>query len=461
MLNDKKILTSSFRDPAGFLFEVNGEIYRHIHPAYFNHYDHLMESGLYAALQQRRWLIPHDQSENRDHHPGIVIKPERVPFISYPYEWCFSQLKAAALLTLNIQRLALDFGMSLKDASCYNVQFHQGKAIFIDTLSFEKYQEGQPWQAYRQFCQHFLAPLMLMCYRDVRLNQLLKIYIDGIPLDLTSNLLPTFTKIKMASMLHIHLHAKLQKKYQQATAIETKNKKLSLQSLKHLIDSMINTINQLSWKVQKDSEWYDYYTANNNYSDESLNEKEQVIQRWVENLKPAMLWDLGANTGRFSSLVAKHCQQIVAFDIDTSCVESFYLYPQKSPKILPLVLDLTNPSPGLGWEHQERHSLMDRGPVDTILALGLIHHLAIVNNVPLSKIAKFFSNLTTHLIIEFIPKEDSQVQKLLTTREDIFPHYTTTDFQQEFSPYFEIMDSYPIPKSQRILYSLKNKRERS
>src|SRR6185436_4959816 len=187
-------LSASFRDPSGFLFSRGGILYRQVNRAYQKEYARLMESGLYEKLVKAGLLIPHVEV---DQPPAVevdalkVIQPDRVPFISYPYEWSFGQLKSAALATLSIQKRALKMGMSLKDASAYNIQFVHGKATLIDTLSFEVYEEGEPWVAYRQFCQHFLAPLALMALKDVRLNQLLRVYIDGVPLDLVSELLPT------------------------------------------------------------------------------------------------------------------------------------------------------------------------------------------------------------------------------------------------------------------------------
>src|SRR3989339_306220 len=209
-------VSGSFRDPSGFLFCREGSIFRQINLVYKEEYEFLMESGLYKDLADSDLLIPHEETDIDGPAPHTlykVIKPEKIPFISYPYEWCFSQLKDAALATLAIQKRALNFGMTLKDCSAYNVQFKNGKPIFIDTLSFKKYNEGQPWKGYRQFCQHFLAPLALMSYRDLRLNKLNRAYIDGIPLDLTSSLLPLSTYLNFSLLTHIHLHARSQNRY--------------------------------------------------------------------------------------------------------------------------------------------------------------------------------------------------------------------------------------------------------
>ena len=218
-------IVSSFRDPSGFLFYKNNLIYRQVNISYKENYDHLMESGLYKILINKKLLIPHrevDASSLSDRKSYKTIKPELIPFISYPYEWSFSQLKNAALTAIKIQKYSLDFGMSLKDCSAYNIQFFNGKPIFIDTLSFEKFKPNKPWIAYRQFCQHFLAPLALMSCKDIRLNQLFKIYIDGIPLDLASSLLPIKTYFKFFLLTHIHLHAKSQKHFSKKHFFSTK-----------------------------------------------------------------------------------------------------------------------------------------------------------------------------------------------------------------------------------------------
>src|SRR6185503_16964008 len=195
-------LSASFRDPSGFLFSRGGVLYRQVNRKYEQEYARLMESGLYEKLVKAGLLIPHLEVDEAPAESEVtrafaykIIQPERAPFISYPYEWSFGQLKDAALATLSIQRRALKVGMSLKDASAYNIQFVRGKPTLIDTLSFEIYKEGQPWVAYRQSCQHFLAPLALMALKDVRLNQLLRVYIDGVPLDLASGLLPAKTRL--------------------------------------------------------------------------------------------------------------------------------------------------------------------------------------------------------------------------------------------------------------------------
>jgi SAM-dependent methyltransferase len=463
MAADSGVHPSSFRDPSGFLFTKDGTLYRQINRSYQPDFDLLTSSGLYDALVEKGYLIPH-----REAAPELaltdeackVIEPERIPFISYPYEWCFGQLKDAALTTLAIQKQAVESGMSLKDASAYNIQFRNGKPILIDTLSFEAYKEGEPWAAYRQFCQHFLAPLALMAYRDIRLGRLLRLYVDGIPLDLASQLLPYRTRFSFGFQIHIHLHAKLQQRHADSTQ-KPRQGNVSKTGHLGLIDSLETLIKKLRWK-QADTEWGEYYEATN-YSDDAMKQKEDVIRELLQESKPSEVWDLGANTGRFSRIAEEIGADVISFDLDPVAVEKNYdeCRQGKDTRLLPLILDLTNPSPGLGWAARERASIFERGPADTVLALALIHHLAISNNVPFDRLARFFASVCNSLIIEFVPKEDSQVQKLLITREDVFGNYNEEDFRNAFSEPFELKRRVELSDSKRVVYLMSKVRQRS
>ncbi len=454
---------ASFRDPSGFIFVRNGTIYRQVNMLYRPHYDRLMDSGLYRLLAQNRWLIEHTEVEFATGAGDAykILQPEQIPFISYPYEWCFSQLKDAALRTLDIQETALQFGMALKDASAYNIQFLQGIPMLLDTLSFESYEEGEPWVAYRQFCHHFLAPLALMAKTDVRLSQLLRIYVDGIPLDLASRLLPYASRFSRGLLIHIHLHAGMQRTFsdtdKSAPAVKHRPSRVSKTGLVGILRSLRKTVQKLEWKP-RGTEWADYYQETN-YSKSSFDAKLQIVRNYLQLINARLVWDLGANTGRFSRLAEELGAMTVAFDIDPAAVDIHYraLRDRGGTSILPLMLDLTNPSPGLGWQSQERESIVDRGPADCLMALALIHHLAISNNVPLDRIADFFAAMGRNLIIEFVPKSDSQVQRLLQSRKDIFNTYTREHFEKAFSEFFAIVRCDPVTGSERTLYLMKSK----
>lgn len=457
--NDR--IGSSFRDPSGFIFKADGTLYRQVNQCYQPAYDRLMSDGLYDLLSSKGWLVPHAEVEQA---PAVketaykVIQPQTIPFISYPYEWSFSQLKDAALLTLEVAKTALEHDMILKDASAYNIQFLDGHPTLIDTLSFDVYRSGMPWDGYRQFCQHFLAPLALAAKVDIRLTQLLRVYIDGIPLDLASSLLPGSTKVGLSGLaLHIHMHARMQEQHAADTGVKPAGIRIDKASLLRMYDALNKTVMELRWEP-KGTEWGEYYSATN-YSSAALKQKGEIIGSWIEKVKPSTVWDLGANNGLFSREASRRGVMTVASDIDPAAVEKDYLAVKHNQEknLLPIVLDLTNPSGAIGWANQERDSFSQRGPVDMVLALALIHHLAISNNVPLDVIAGYFASLGERLIIEFVPKSDSQVKRLLATRKDIFDRYHEEGFETAFSTCFRIEEKITIPESARTLYLMKKK----
>ena len=457
MIHNGSLDPGSFRDPSGFIFFKNNNIYRQINIIYKDNYDHLMDSGLYDNLVKNGMLIPHEETDLNlkiSDDAYKIIKPEPIQFVSYPYEWCFSQLKDAALLTINILKSAMKYGMTLKDCSAYNIQFKEGRPIFIDTISLIKYTKNQVFVGYRQFCQHFVAPLALMNHLDLRMNQLLRIFLDGIPLDITSSLLPIHTYLRMSFLMHIHMHARSQKRFSD-TSINAQNYKLSHLSYNALIDSLEACIKKMTCNV-KASVWSEYYSHSYHPSD-YVSVKEEIVSEFINEIKPETVWDLGANTGHFSRLASDKGIKTISFDFDTLAVEKNYIESTKrgDRNILPLMLDFTNPSPGLGWENEERMSLFKRGPTDAVLVLALIHHLAISNNIPLGKIAASLHKICRWLIIEFVPKSDPQVKKLLSSREDIFDRYDSHNFEIEFKKYFNFCNRRTIPGSERVLFLLK------
>ncbi len=454
---DSAVDPASFRDPAGFIFRRGGRLFRQVNQQARPDYDRLIESGLYRELVDAGLLVAHEESDEPPHlaAPSYkVIEPEAIPFIAYPYEWCFGQLKAAALATLEIQRRAVARGMSLKDASGFNVQFRGARPVFIDTLSLEAHREGTPWVAYRQFCQHFLAPLALMSRVDPGLNQLLRTNLDGVPLALAARLLPGRTRLRPGLLLHVHLHAKAKQVFD-AKAEKPKERPFPRSALLGMLDSLGSSVAGLRWEPEG-TEWADYYN-DTNYTDASLAEKERLVGSFLDRVAPRTAWDLGANTGRFSRLASDRGAATVAFDVDPGAVERNFreVARRGEDRMLPLVLDLTNPSPGLGWANRERLSVAERGPADVVIALALVHHLAIGNNVPLPQVAEMLATLGRSLIIEFVPKSDSQVRRLLVVREDIFPGYTREGFEAAFAAHFATEAVEPIAGTERTLYLMR------
>lgn len=416
MSRDPSRIGSSFRDPSGFLFSRDGVLLRQVQERYRPHYEQLMQSGLYAALTAEGLLVPHEE-QPLDHAaaPGaaFVLKPERLPFISLPYEWCFAQRQAAALLTLRVQELALAHGMTLKDASAYNVQFRGVRPVLIDTLSFERYEEGKPWVAYRQFCQHFLAPLVLQARLDVRLGALLRQYLDGIPLDLASTLLSRRSWLNPALLMHIHLHAQSIARHAPTDAqrgvAPARAAVVSKRGLEGVLASLRGAIEGLRW--QAGTEW-GAYEETHNYDAAGRASKQGLVAEFVRAAAARSVIDLGANAGEYSRVARDAgATLVVAADGDAMAVERGFhrLRDAAEVGVHPLLVDLTNPAPAQGWAHAEWPALAQRGPFDAVLALALVHHLAIGNNVPLAGVAQMLIGLGRQVIIEWVPKPDPQV----------------------------------------------------
>ena len=445
---------SSFRDPSGRIVRYGDTLYRTVSASYAQHYDYLMSSGLYQSLTADRLLVSHaevDIPPQCESDPYRVLLPEAIPFISYPWGWSFTQLQDAALLTLEVAWRALEHGMVLKDANAFNVQFIGSRPIFIDTLSFEVYEEGEPWVAYQQFCEFFLAPLELEARIDPSLAQLFRTNLSGVPLGLASKLLPLKTRFMPSTALHIHAHARAQKRYEHA-GDAARGVRVSKHNMFALLDSLRTAVKRIPWSPPQ-TEWGDYY-SDTNYSASAMAAKEESVRELLGAVSPATVWDLGANTGRFSEIAADLGAYTIALDIDPVAIDSAYrkLRSRSDERILPLRMDLMNPTPSLGWALGERMALTERPRPDALLALALVHHLAIGQNVPLDWIAQFFSTLSDNLVIEFVPKSDSQVQRLLQSREDIFPQYTQAGFEQAFSQRYSIRRSVPVAGSERTLY---------
>ena len=454
---------ASFRDPSGFVFRRDGILYRQIQASAAADWHAFTSGGLYRALVADRLIVEHAAAPpDAAALPGAVavIRPRTIETISYPYEWCFSQLKEAALLTLELQARALDAGMRLKDASAYNIQLDAGRPILIDSLSFERADATEPWPAYRQFCEHFLAPLALIAHRDARCGLMLRDFIDGIPLDLAARLLPGRTRFNLGLSAHVHLHARAQRRAANdpapAEGSAKPARRISETGQRALLDSLRRTVSGLRWEPA--SHWAGYASATS-YSDEGTASKGEVVSEMLAAVGGSTAWDVGANTGAYSALASGAGYRVVAWDQDAASVEAHWrrVRGDGNPAILPLICDLANPSPAIGWGLEERASFLGRGAPDVILALALVHHLAIGNNVPLPGVARLFARMAPRAIVEFVPKEDPMTRRLLAARRDIFESYSIEGFREAFGGPFRIVRETPVADSPRTLFLLERR----
>lgn len=451
---------ASFRDPSGFMFWDNGVLRRNIQPIYFPQYQQLKTSGFFDALIKKGLLIAHEETQVSDQE--IIISPEKIPFITNPFEWSFEQYKHAALLTLQIQKYALSKGFILKDASAYNVTFHKGKPVFIDTLSFDFYEENTPWRAYKQFITHFFGPLVLAKYHGADIFKMMQTHIDGIPVKLIASLLPKKTKLSSTLYTNIHLLAKMEARHSEDYKAETKVATLSKKAQQNIIEHLFNYIKKL--KVSEATEWGNYYEKTN-YNPNAFDGKKHLIQSWVKDLQPKTLIDIGGNDGTFARTVLKDVPHVMVTDIDSQAVDYNYWQVQKNKEtnMLPFLCDVLQPAPGIGFNNEERNSLIERLSAyspDVTLALALIHHITLSGNVPFEKSAAFFAQFSKTLIIEFPKREDSWVTSLLVRKREFINHfdfYNQENFESGYLNYYNLERKQVIEGTERVLYLMKLK----
>lgn len=455
----------SFRDRDGRVFLRDGKVYRVLSEAATADWKALSATRFFPpAVDDGRVVATRDSTFEVAQFNGIggewasVIEHERVPFVSYPYEWTFGMLRDGALLQLDLLREALDEDLILKDASAYNVQFFGSRPTMIDIPSFQRWKVGEPWVGYQQFCQLFLYPLMLTSYRNVPFQPWLRGAIDGITPESCNRLLSGRDRLRRGVLTHVYLQHKLLA----ATGSSSKSLRHDLKST-NLGKSIISRnaaglkklVTGLQWSTDK-SEWSGYADANS-YSDEDVAAKREFVGEAAASRRWPLVWDLGCNTGDYSRLTAEHAACVIAIDGDVLAVEKLYqeLSAEGNTKILPLYVNLADPSPNLGWRGRERQSLPARGKPDLTLCLALIHHMVITANVPVDDFVSSLAELGSHVIIEFPDRNDPMVKHLLQTKEDIFDDYNLESFEASINRRFQIVKQLRLPGNTRVLYFLR------
>lgn len=425
-------------------------------------FDRLGASGLFDALIQAGQLIPSTLCAPRD--VGLasaevgeaVLEHERIPFITYPYEWSFEMLRDAALLTLDILDRALEHDSILKDATPFNVQFRDGKPVFIDVLSFEPYAGNRPWMGYSQFCSTFLFPLMLTAYRGVEFQPVLRGTLGTMTATDMYRLLGWRDLVRPGVIKHVWLAARLQRSFADRPAgvqREFANIEFGKEMVRALARGLRRVVQKLAY-TEPDSAWR-AYAQTHSYSSADRRTKDTFVADALDAATPAWVWDLGCNVGEYAELAAQRGARVVAIDGDPACINRLY-HAQKagdrSSRIQPVVGDLTNPSPGMGWALAERGAWGDRGRADFLLALALVHHLAIGNNVPLDACVRFLRGIAPAGVVEFVTKDDPMVKRLLATRDDVFPDYSVEHFVACLEREFTIRRRQTTHDGTRVLF---------
>lgn len=389
--------------------------------------------------------------------PAAVLRHERVPFVSYPYEWTFAMLQDAALLELELLLEALDEEMILKDATPYNVQFRGAKPVFIDVGSFERLREGEPWAGYRQFCTLFLYPLLLQAHRGIPFQPWLRGSLEGIAPSEAARLLRGRDRLRRGVLSHVHLHANLERRNRERLGEEVRSELREARFGTELIRAnarrLVRLIERLEWKPGA-SIWMDYRQTST-YTDADQAQKVDFVRRAVEAERPALVWDLGCNDGAYARVAAESAGYVVGFDSDQATIDALYrsLREEGNTSILPLVADLADPSPGLGWRGRERRPLAERGLPDVVLCLALVHHLAITANVPLGEIVAWLRALEATVVVEFPDRQDPMVRRLLAGKlAGAHPDYERERFERHLRERFTVERIEALPSDTRVLY---------
>lgn len=455
---------ASFRDPDTKVFRHNGAVLRCLSRRALADWEQLAATDFFKRMTAERRLIPTEQVGDRSGLPALdakwaaVLKHETVPMVSYPYEWPFSMLKDAALLQLDVTLAALEEGMTLKDATPFNIQWVGPRPTFIDIGSFTAYHAGDPWAGYRQFCELFLYPLLLQAYRNVPFHAWLRGSLDGIEAEQCRSLLSARDYLRPGVLTHVYLQAKAQARYEGSVRdikADLRNAGFSAQLITHNVAGLHRLVERLRWKPTR-STWSDYQDTHT-YESDDLRRKAAFVQRVLTARRWRTVWDFGCNTGVYSRLASQHADQVLAIDADHVVIDRLYqaIKQEGYTNILPLVSDFVNPSPSLGWRGRERRSLTERGAPELILCLALMHHLVIGRNLPLVELIEWLAGFGAELVIEFVGRDDPMVQHLLRHRDAQDFEYSPAAMEATLARHFGTVTKETLESGTRILYHAK------
>ncbi len=449
----------SFRDPRGAVYVTQDRVFRTVMPVGVEDYefvrstglfDDLVEAGLLVNLKEVDLEILGDQASGASY----LLEHPKLPFISYPYEWPFAALKAAALLQLDIYLRALEHGVTLTDATAYNIQFQGPQPIFIDHLAFRRYQEGEYWLAHRQYCEQFLNPLLLRAKVGIPHNAWYRGALEGISAQDLSAVLPFRKKLSWNVFTQVVLQASLQKASmgKETRSIVPTKSNFSKTAYRNILVGLQRSISGLKIPDSEKSVWGNY-AQDNSYGSDEARQKRAFVCRFAAAVKPEMIWDIGCNTGDYSKAALESgAANAIGFDFDQLALDAGYARAgEENLSFLPLFLDAANPPPNQGWAQVERKGLSDRASAQGLLALALVHHLAITKNIPLCDVVDWIVGMAPNGVVEFVPKNDAMVQELLRLREDIFDDYTEDVFVASLERNAEIVEMETVSEAGRKL----------
>ena len=454
----------SFRDNAGRVIHHSNRIFRQVNKSGKERIDFFFKNDLYKKALENEYIIKSDILGKNDlkkynfKEDSLIIEHEKIPYVSYPYEWSFYQLKNAALHHLNFHIYLLNNGATLIDSSAYNIQFIGSKPIFIDVLSVKEYKEGEYWYGHKQFCENFLNPLILSSKKGIQFNNWFKGNLEGIATEDLNKILNIFDKFSFNIFVHVYLLTKFENKY------KNQNKKFDLNVKKKFPKknflSMLNQLKAFINKLEpkKSATVWETYSNLNTYDDNETKNKTNIVKNFFQKNKSLMIADLGCNDGYYSKIaIESGCEYVVGFDYDFNSINRAYKTFINSKNFLPLIFDASNPSTNIGWNEKERKSFFQRANFDCVLALAFQHHLTIAKNIPLEDVLSWIVALAPIGLIEFVPKNDETVQKMIKLKGDIFPNYNEENFKEFILKKATIVSEFQVTKSGRKIYEFERK----
>ncbi len=463
----------SFKDPAGRVYRVSGEsgcerIVRGLNRDAASTIRRLLAEPFFRELiadgsvVATRLLDAERADVQRILADGwsAAVEHEPLDFITYPYEWAFSMLRDAALLQLRLLKASVRNGWTLKDATPFNIQWAGARPVFIDAPSFVPRDDGEYWRGYRQFCAMFLTPLLLTAHLGIPFQPLLRSRLEGIPPDEAARYFYGLRRFKRGVMSHIWFPAKAESRARRRGSDERRprarrrRRRQPKTNLLALLDSLERLVAKLSYGRTR-SDWA-RYASTHSYEEADFELKRGFVLRHIESRRPRLTWDLGANTGEISRVAAQHSGTVVAVDADADAVELLYRETRaRGPRnIIPLVMDLANPSPAQGWAGGERAALDQRRSPDAALCLALVHHMRVSANIPLPMFIQWLRSLNAAIVLEFVGREDEMFQRLIENKEEDYADYTAENFEAEIGKRFTTRDRLKLKGGLRELFLL-------
>ena len=452
---------ASFRDPANEVFYVDGEVHRGLRGAAVDDWRALAATSFFGRVVDQGKICATEAVDGAaaTGEFDLVLRHERIPFVSYPYEWTFSMLRDAALLHLDLLRTAIGEGIITKDGTAYNLQWRGTQPVFIDVGSFERLREGEPWAGYRQFCQTMLYPLLLQAHLGVGFQPWLRGSVEGIEPAPMRRMFAGSRRWKAGVLKHVHLQHVLERRYSQASGEQMRSELRSAGFSTELVLATLRGLEKLVGRLDwhsSDSHWAGYRDTCSYTTADAQAKRAFVSEVLAGAGELGLVLDLGANDGAYSRLAAEHARYVVAVESDHAVTDALYrqLRQDGERRILPLVMDLADPSPGIGWRGRERAPFADRADADAVLALALVHHLAIGRNVPLPEVLDWLGTLGRQVIVEFVDPADPMAQRLLANKPaGMFGEYRADVFERLFQERFTVTRSQPLPSGTRTLYA--------